>query len=260
MAFLSILALIAVDPVADAKGATVPFTFSSQDGTTSFGNGVLTVPALTSDATTAPASDAAVAASQSVLSTFCSDSSSYIQVQQDNGAFNVTVNGVGVNIVQNLKLFINIQTPSTKFSASKIQIFNPFAVPLTFNGMVASAIDTSIANGPLTLGFLNYPDLSNATVKYPGQADVQKDLRFTIPPTSAISTISLGAVTPNLGPNATNLINVLRQYAPINTGANVDVLINAQASIAIGNYPAKVTLTQTAGSALYTPLPAYSTF
>ncbi|KAJ3303180.1 hypothetical protein HDU76_005393 [Blyttiomyces sp. JEL0837] len=258
---------VTLDPIADAGVTTVPFTFGSQDGTNSFGNGVLTLPALTDNTTTtvsatavanwAPTTDAAIAAASSVLSTFCSDSTSYIQVQQDNGAFNVTVNGVGVNIVQHLNLYVNVQTPSTKFSASNIQILNPFVVPLTFTGMVANAVDTSIANGPITLGLLNYPDLSNATVKYPGQADVQKDLRFTIPPTSAITTGNLGAYT-NL-PLGT-LLSVLKQYAPINTGANVDVLINANATVNIGNYAAKVSLSKTASSALYTPLPAYSTF
>ncbi|KAI9331293.1 hypothetical protein DFJ73DRAFT_765095 [Zopfochytrium polystomum] len=222
------------------SNTTVPFTFGSTDGL-QFGNGVFTVPvtdvAVTSSvsatATWAPADDAAKAAAVNVLSAFTSNNASSIAVTNanDNTTYTVTVNGVGVDIIQTLYVHVTTATVTTHQSTSFIQTFNPFTVPLGFVGISASATDFGLASQPV-VGTISQPDLAAS------------GLAFTVAPGAVVNSTTLPAVT-NL--NLATIVQLLRQFAG---GATVPLYVNANAVISIGNYVTPVNVAKTVGAKL----------
>ncbi|KAI9366810.1 hypothetical protein DFJ73DRAFT_771985 [Zopfochytrium polystomum] len=234
---------LSVDISYDAadSGAVIPFTFGDAAGTNSFGSGSLTVPTVSAAgtanvqaiATWSPAAGAATDAATAILSAFASNQVSTISVKETNTGVShqVTVNGVGADIVQTLYVHVTTATVTTKQSTAVIKVFNPFAVPLGFVSISATANDPGLANSPL-VGTVTQPDLA------------ANSLGFTVPAGATQNSTTLPAVT-NLP--LTTITQLLKQYSG---GANVPLNVVASSVVKIGNYQTAITLTKTVGSFL----------
>ncbi|KAJ3098732.1 hypothetical protein HDU96_010953 [Phlyctochytrium bullatum] len=231
--------VVELDPAVDTTPVDIPFTFGSADAAFTFGTGVLSVNpngvdsaiTATASATWTPEAGEATKAANAVLSQFCSNNPSTISVSPNglNASLPVTVNGVGVAIVEKLVVYVTTRTPVTGQSQAQIQLFNPFLLPLTFTALNATAtapqVKVGAGNQDLLIGTITQDPLGAN--------------QFVVPPTSAFLTNKIDAVT------KLNLQQVLGLLAAIR-GANNSLPVNAVASsnILIGNYPASVSFNQ----------------
>ncbi|KAI9366813.1 hypothetical protein DFJ73DRAFT_771988 [Zopfochytrium polystomum] len=215
---------------ASDSGATIPFSFGDAARTNSFGSGTITVPTVSAAgtanvqavATWAPAAGAATDAAAKVLSAFASNQTSTISVTETNtGVSNqVTVNGVGADIVQTLYVRVTTATVTTKQSSAIFKVFNPLRPN-----------DPGLAGSPL-VGTVTQPDLA------------ANNLAFTVPAGATQNSTTVPARTDL---PITTITQLLRQYAG---GANVPLNVVANSTVKIGNYQTAITLTKTVGSFL----------
>ncbi|KAI9366809.1 hypothetical protein DFJ73DRAFT_891088 [Zopfochytrium polystomum] len=226
---------------ASDSGSVIPFTFGDSANTVSFGSGTFTVPtvtaagssSVTAQATWAPAAGSALTAAVAVLSAFASNQVSTISVTETNTGVvhQVSVNGVGADIVQTLYVHVTTATVTTKASTAIFKVFNPFALPLGFIAVNATATDPGLSGSP-TVGVVTQPDLAASS------------LAFTVPAGATQNSTTLPARTDL---TITQITQVLRQYAG---GANVPLNVVANSTISIGSYNTGITLTKTVGSFL----------